>query len=252
MVARAVAAVAGRFGLDSAGVLNRLSGPFGSQVRAAAMELGGLDAPTQKRTRAEWTALARTPVPAGIRSIHPSWLEISLHGLPQRARAAVASSGLGAPVDVWLARWATARLVAMPAVRATSRPTAVHEVGTLEGAEAQRWLERVGADQFAYALSPTGTQLPERLRDAADRIRMQPRFGQLGPLRMAIERCQRYPGDLLAVGASAVAPHLSPDVRRQLVSRMPYAVGVKVWHALEDGAAAPLDHSPTWTALAAD
>jgi len=65
-----------------------------------------------KQERARALAVARAPVPPGLRAIHPTWIEHGLAGLPERARAAVAAGG-GAPIDVWLARWATAQLPSM-------------------------------------------------------------------------------------------------------------------------------------------
>src|SRR5262249_11170463 len=80
----------------------------GEQVRAAAAVRA------DRATRAAWAARLRTPVPSGIRGAHASWIEVGLAGLPQRARASVAS-GSGDAVDTWLARWATAAIPPMPA-----------------------------------------------------------------------------------------------------------------------------------------
>lgn len=251
MVARALAAAAYRLGADAPAVLQRFAGAFGSDVRAAAGQLATLDPAAQQRLRAEWATLARAPVPAGIRSVHPTWLEAGVQGLAARARASVAASGVGGPVDVWLARWATANFVAMPAVAAPGTPRTAEAAGLLEGDAALRWLERVGADQFAHALASTGAQLPAAIRDASARILRPPRAGQLGPTRAAIERCHVHRGDLVAIGANAVAPHLSPIVRRQIAARLPYDVGVKLWQAFEVGGIAALDRCPTWTALTA-
>ena len=74
--------------------------------------LGLVPQGASKQERARALAIARAPVPPGLRAIHPTWIEHALGGLPASARAAVAAGG-GAPVDVWLARWATAQLPSM-------------------------------------------------------------------------------------------------------------------------------------------
>lgn len=251
MVVRALAVAAYRLGEDALRVLDRVAGPLGGEARAAANELARHDAAAQKRLRAEWAAWARAPVPAGIRSIHPTWLEACVQGLPPRARSAVATSGAGGPVDVWLARWATASFVSMPSVDPTAGPRTAKDAGALDRQAAIAWLQQVGADQCAHALGPTTAALPDAVRDAGARIALPPRAGHLGPVRAAIERCQLFQGDLLCIGANAAAPHLSPVVRRQIVSRMPCETGGKLWHAFETGAGAPLDRCPLWIALTA-
>lgn len=269
MIAGALAAAAYKLGPDGADVLARFAGPLGDEVRAAADELSKCDAVAHKHLRADWIAWARAPVPAGVRSIHPSWLEAELAGLPSRARAAVAAAGGSDPVDVWLARWATANFVAMPAVLGGAR-LAPSDVGSLDSQAVVAWLGRAGADQLAYALgaagipvwsrSPAtagdmsqfeGNGVPTAVREAADRIRVAPRVGQLGPRRAAIERCDHFRGDLVRIGASAVAPHLTPVVRRQMVARFPHAVGEQLKNAFDAGAFVSLDRCPTWTAVTA-
>lgn len=259
MIAGALAAAGHKLGSHGPGVLARLAGPFGVEVRAAADELSKCDALTSKRLRADWIAWARAPVPAGMRSIHPSWLEAVLANLPPRARAAVAAAGGTDPVDVWLARWATASFVAMPAVVAVVRVITPNDVGSLDGNAVVTWLGRAGADQLAYALSAAGldtsaaarSALAASVREAVERISRPPRVGQLGSLRGAIERCDRYRGDFVRIGASAVAPHLTPTVRQQVIARLPHPVGAPIRAAFDAGAFAPLERCPTWTALAA-
>lgn len=250
MIAGALAAAAHKLGADGPDVLARFAGPLGEEVRAAADELAKCDAVAHKHLRADWIAWARAPVPAGVRSIHPSWLEAELAGLPSRARAAVAAAGGSDPVDIWLARWATANFVAMPAVLGVGR-FAPNDVGSLDSQAVMTWLGRVGADQLAYALEAAGTGVPVALRDAADRIRRAPRVGKLGPVRAAIERCDSHRGDLVRIGASAVAPHLTPVVRRQVVARFSHAIGGQLRNAFDAGALTPLDRCPTWTAVTA-
>lgn len=264
MIAGALAAAAHRLGADGAGVLARFAGALGGEVRAAADELSKCDDLSSKRLRADWIAWARTPVPAGLRSIHPTWLEAELAGLPPRSRAAVAAAGGNDPVDVWLARWATAKFVAMPAVVAAARLVTPADLGSLDSQVVLAWLGRVGADQLAYAVgaaaggtsgSPSGLEgfeLPGAVRQAAERIRRPPRVGHLGALRAAIARCDRFRSDLVRIGASAVAPYLTPVVRQQVIARLPFGVGAPLGIAFDSGALTPLGHCPTWTALVAD
>jgi hypothetical protein len=88
VIAEALAAAAHRLGDDRDAVLARLGGPLGTAARAAAAALAG----DSRRTRAEWAARARAPVPAGLRGVHPTWIEAALAGLPERARAALAGN----------------------------------------------------------------------------------------------------------------------------------------------------------------
>src|SRR5512140_2383302 len=106
-------------------VLARLAGPLGAAARAA------IPAASDRAARVRWAAAARAPVPAGLRGVHPSWIEAGLAGLPARARAAVASGG-GDAVDTWLARWATASIPPMPALTA-ARVTSVDSATRVAG-----------------------------------------------------------------------------------------------------------------------
>jgi len=253
-IGRVFAVAARKLGGDRDGVLARIAGPLGAEARAAVAELDKLDLGKLKLTRAEWAAQARAPVPAGFRAIHPTWIEAALAPLPPRARAAVAAGGGTDPIDVWLARWATASFVAMPPLGKV-RARTPDDVAALDADTLLVWLARVGADQLAYALGPSaiGVFGPD-LREAAERIRQPPRLGQLGPIRAAIERCEAQRSDeqirVVEIGASAVAPHLSAIVRRQVVARLPRAVGLGVARGFAAGATTPLDRSPTWMALA--
>jgi hypothetical protein len=254
MIGRVLAVAARKLGGDRDGVLARIAGPVGAEARAAVAELDKLDLGKLKLTRAEWAAQARAPVPAGFRAIHPTWIEAALAPLPRRARAAVAAGGGTEPIDVWLARWATASFVAMPPLGKV-RVRTPDDVAGLDADTLLVWLARIGADQLAYALgsSAIGVFGPD-LREAAERIRQPPRLGQLGPIRAAIERCEAQRSDeqirVVEIGASAVAPHLSAIVRRQVVARLPRAVGLGVARGFAAGAATGLDRSPTWMALA--
>ncbi len=60
-----------------------------------------------KRERAEWLVALRAPVPPGMRTVHPSWLE----HLTQREREAIDSPTT--PLTVWLARSALAHIPPM-------------------------------------------------------------------------------------------------------------------------------------------
>jgi len=79
---------------DDPAVLARLGGPLGAEARAAARELAALP----RGDRARLAAIARAPVPQGLRGAHGSWIEAALAELPARARAAVAAGG-GDAVD---------------------------------------------------------------------------------------------------------------------------------------------------------
>jgi hypothetical protein len=257
MIGHAIAVAARKLsslGGDRDGVLARIAGPLGAEARAAVAELDKLDGGKQKLARAEWAAQVRAPVPAGFRSIHPTWIEAALAPLPPRARAAVASGGGADPVDVWLARWATASFVTMPPT-GRLRVKVPDDVAGLDADSVLVWLARIGADQLAYALGPSAIGvMGSDLREALERIRQPPRAGQLGPIRAAIERCEAQRTDqqirVVEIGANAAAPHLSPIVRRQVVARLPRVVGLGVARAFAAGAVMGLDRSPSWMALA--
>jgi hypothetical protein len=109
VIGEAVAAAARGLGES---VLAKIGGPIGEAARAAAAELRGLDATSARKRRAEWCAAARAPVVAGLRRIHPSWIEHALAGSPERTRRGLAE-GPRDRVDVWLARRACAHLAPM-------------------------------------------------------------------------------------------------------------------------------------------
>jgi hypothetical protein len=154
-------------------------------------------------------------VPPGLRAVHPTWIEAGLVDLPPRARAAVAGGAPASPVDVWLARSATAHLPPMIVEPALAAVVGLHAafavvdgVPTAPAAAVIAWLDGIGADQLAFA---TGQALP-RLGDAPARIARAPRKGQLGSQRAAIARCQGVPIDELTnvrIGARAIAPRLA-------------------------------------------
>lgn len=239
-VGAVLAVAADRLGGDGKSVLARLAGPIGHAARAAASELAGLDASGRKQRRAEIVALARAPVPAGLRAVHPSWIEAVLADLPPRARDVLAT-GATDPVDVWLARWATAAFP-LTSSRGSRDPLA--------------WLVDVGADQFAFALGEQARAVPS-LASAIARIAKPPRAGGLGPQRAAIARCRDVSLDdelaFVRVACRALAPHLARDhvARLVLIRRLPRAVGVVVQRELAAHAATSFDQCPTWAALAA-
>ena len=176
MIARALAAT----GLD----LSRLGGPIGEAARALR--------PGQ-RERAEWATQARAPVTPGVRGIHASWIEHALSDLPPRARQALAAGG-GDAVDVWLARWACAELVPVPALP---------EAGELEAS-----LRARGAEEIAIVA-----------RGAAGLLRGE-------RVRAAIARCTGTT-DRLVIGARAAAPQLG-DQAHAIALRLPRAIGLIV------------------------
>jgi len=230
-------------------VLARIAGPLGAAARDVSV---GID----RATRTRRAARATSPVPAGLRGVHPSWIEAGLAGLPVRARAAVASAG-GGPVDTWLARWATATIPPMPAIR-EARVTSLASALAVDAATLERWLAEVGADQLALALGAAGGGALEaaarvvgpRLTAAALRILEPPRAGALGSIRAAIARCRLTLDDraLVRIGARAIAAHIPALARRQLAHRLPRELGLVVEDEL---ATAQLADAPRWAALGA-
>jgi len=239
-------------------VLARLAGPLGEAARAALAAPPAT--PLDRTTRVRWAAAARTSVPAGLRGVHPSWIEAGLAGLPARARAAVASGG-GDEVDAWLARWATASIPPMPAVTAT-RVTSADAATRVGAATLQAWLEDAGADQLALALGAAGGGavaaaariVGDRLLAAAARIVLAPRAGALGPPRAAVARCRVTLDDraLVRIGARAIAPHVDPLTRLRIVHRLPRPLGLVVGDELAAPAWLAASDAPRWDALAAD
>ncbi len=252
MIAAALAAAGHALGPDAGRVLARIAGPIGDEARALHCRR------VASRERATWAAIARAPLPPGLRGIDPSWIEAALAGLPIAARAALAG-GSGDPTSVWLARWACAELPAMPAtVERTGPPRTIAEAVTLPAAALVAWLHAVGADQLAFALAIAGEGALEKLarssaplRAAATRIGEPPRRGALGLARAVIERCAS--GDVLEIGAHAIAPYVAavPFAARQLALRLRRDRGLVIAQAFAASAAAPLANCPTWPALAA-
>ena len=211
------------------GVLARIGGPVGEAARAGAATLATLSERDRRLQRAMWAAIARAPVPPGIRGIDASWIEAALLDLPPRARDAVAGGNLD-EVSVWLARWACAALPALPAID----PAAVPSLATatqLSGAALRAWLEDLGAEQLAFALGDpraiagAAAIVGDRVLAAADRIAGDP--ARLGPRRAAIARCQVTLDDraLFTIGARTIAPRLDALTRRQLAHRVPRSLG---------------------------
>jgi len=226
--------------------------------------LGLVEAGADKLARARALAMARAPVPVGLRAIHPTWIEAGLAGLPERARSAVASAG-GAvanaggattnPVDVWLARSATAHLPSMIVAPSLVALVAAHPafrlvdaIPTAPPTAVIAWLDGIGADQLAFA---TGQPLA-RLGDAPARIQRAPRKGQLGSQRAAIARCTGVAMDELAhvrIGARALASRLSVQSAWQVAVRLPRPVGLVVHRELVAHRADA--DAPAWAALLA-
>ena len=244
-------------------VLARIGGRIGEAARRTLGELAAMSSEPRRRTRAQIAAAARTPVPAGIRGVHPSWIEAELAGMPRRAREALATATAGDPADVWLVRRVCADLPPLPAVVASQRPPgSIDDAIRLPGPLAIEWLANVGADQLAHALRRAERSdivaiahtIGDRLRAAVARIDSAPRANALGPERAAIGRCGRESGDedlLVRIGARAIAPHVDALVRLQLTVRMPRSLGLSVRDELAAYASVPIEHCPTWSALAA-
>jgi hypothetical protein len=233
-------------------VLARIAGPLGDAARAA------FSMASDRATRARLAAIARAPVPVGLRGVHPGWIEAGLAGMPERARAAVASGG-GDEVDVWLARWATASIPPMPAITA-ARVTSVDSATRVDAKTLEGWLTDTGADQLALALGAAGEGavaaaarvVGERLLAAAVRITKTPRAGALGPVRAAIARCWVTLDDraLVRIGARAVAPYVDPLARLQITHRLPRPLGLVVAGELVASAHLAIADAPRWEALA--
>ncbi|MDB4960269.1 MAG: hypothetical protein JWP01_268 [Myxococcales bacterium] len=236
-------------------VLDRIRGPIGDAARAAFDRLAGQTAEQRREQRITWCAAARAPVPPGIRGVDPSWIEAALADLPARARDAVAE-GASTAVDVWLARWACAEIPPMPSIDPLLiRPRTIVDLPRLAAPALQAWLEDVGADQLAFALGPhappAAAVFGDRVLAAVARVSSPPRAGSLGQRRAAIERARVEPGPgaLAIIGARAMAPHTDPVLRRQLVLRLPRAIGIGLARELRSHARAPVEHTATSAAL---
>jgi len=251
MVGEAIACAARRLGADADAVLARIGGRLGVEARAAAATLAKLAPSDERARRVQWLATARLPLPPGFRSIHATWIEAALADLPTRARTAVANGGDA--TDIWLARHALAGFVAMPPTTPIARNAA--ELPALAPDLLRTWLERAGADQLACAAQVAGGDALELARsslgEALDRIARAPRVGQLGSSRAILQRCAGIANDelrLARLGARVAAPHLDDVVRRQIIQRLPRALGLAIRADLDGFAGDP--HPVSWSALA--
>lgn len=254
LVAHAIAVATSRLGDDATDVLSRLAGAYGDRVRAAANDLAQLDESARKQRRAEVSALARSPATTALRGVHPTWIEAALEELPVRARTALAG-GSNDPIDVWLARWAGASLVASSP---HSIDRALDSILARDPQQILAWLTSIALDQLAFALgAAAASSLSAQLRDAATRITRAPRVNALGPHRAALVRCRGAALDdattLLAIAGRALAPHFAtePFTRLHLTRRLSYADGIVIERELVAGAATSLDRVPAWAALIA-
>jgi len=171
-----------------------------------------------------WLAGAHAPLPAGMRAVHPSWIEAALAELPPRARDVLAS-GPRDDVDVWLARWACAELPPLPPLVDHARPRSLADVVAMT--RLAEWLTAVGRMQLAYATSLATPGAPRR--------------DELGPAREVIARC-RGTSDLRVIGVRAIAPYVRDAgvlTARQLAVRLPRELGVEAELATHGMAAAP-------------
>ncbi|HEY5927998.1 MAG TPA: hypothetical protein VIV11_40205 [Kofleriaceae bacterium] len=221
MIADALVIAAEHLGDDAPRVLARLRG-FGTPAQ---------------RPRSAVLAAVRAPVPLGLRHVDPSWIESALAALPVRTRTALTECN--DPVDVWLARWATATLPPITEPR-----------------DGLAWLTGIGTDQMAFALGEAARAMPA-LRAACARIAKPPRVGELGPKRAAIERCRDVSLDddfaIVRVACRALAPHLAADqlAKLQLIRSLPRPLGLVVSRELALHAATSFDQCPSWAALTA-
>jgi hypothetical protein len=235
VVGDVIAIAAERLGPDATAVLSRL----GSLTVAATPARAG---------RAEILAAARSPIPASLRAVHPTWIEHALSHLTARARTALATPS-DDPVDVWLARWATHEL---PPTVSDERLPAIAAMN--DAAVVVAWLGRIGADQMAFALGDAAESIPA-LAAAIARIGKPPRLGELGPKRAAIARCRDVSLDedlsFVLVGCRALAPHLATNqlAKLELILRLPRPIGIVVARELALHAATSFDQCPSWAAI---
>jgi len=172
---------------------------------------------------------ARAPVPAGLRAVHPSWIEAALAELPPRARDVLAG-GARDEVDVWLARWACAELPPLPPLVDHARPSSLADAIAMT--RLPEWLTAIGRGQLQYATSLATPGAPRR--------------DELGPAREVIARC-RGTSDLRVIGARALAPLVrdaGPLTARQLAVRLPREL-----HLENELQAHHAAIAPTWDAL---
>jgi hypothetical protein len=166
------------------------------------VRLGLVPDGASKQERARSLAIARAPVPPGLRAIHPTWIEHGLAGLPERARSAVAAGG-GAPVDVWLARWATAQLPSMIVEPVLAARVAKHRAFMLvDGIPTAPLTALVG---WLAGLGQGGDELA-RVRAGARML--APRLSSLAVRQLAV----RLPRPLGLVVHREVAPHCGTDL----------------------------------------
>lgn len=245
-IAQAIALVAPRE------VLGRIGGPHGELAR----ELSATRATST--ARAEQRAELRAPLPRGMRNIHATWIEAALAELPPGAREVIANARLASPVEVWLARAATATFPALAAPDdETVRPATPEALATMSASALRAWLDDVGADQLAFAVGEQAARaLGPLVTRAAQRIAAPPRTGELGPRRAAIGRANISIDDvtLLRIAGRAIAPHVAAisDLAARVTHRLPRPIGYTLAAELAAHAGAPIEHVPSWRALAAD
>ncbi len=184
-------------------------------------DLGLVPRGADKLARARAIAMWRAPVPPGLRAVHATWIEHGLAGLPERARDVVAGVPT-TPIDVWLARSATAHLPPMIVEPALASHVASHAAWLLDSATSiptaplaalVAWLEQLGAEQLAFAT----TGASRRFAGTSQRA--------------AIARCSGLAKDELLharIAARTLAPRLSPLAAHQLAVRLPRPVGLLV------------------------
>ena len=170
---------------DDPSVLARIGGPIGEAARDAAGELVEMSVSTARTWRVRLIAAMRSPIPPGIRGVHPSWIEAGLDGRPERARAALSAASTDL-VAVWLARWACAEIPPLPPIDpALTTARTLAELTRLSSAALVGWLANAGADQLAFALrsKPDALQAIARTHGAeGDRIGDSTADGYVGGL----------------------------------------------------------------------
>jgi hypothetical protein len=244
----ALAAV-GAAGDDAPALLARVAGPDAEAARAEATHLLALS----PEALAAETARLRAPRPPGLDHVHPDW-----RGAVSETRTAAAR--------VWAERLAFGQLVPMP----TRHVEQVVSPADLPHARAD-WLiarlDRVGLRQVAHAtaaapkpeLAALAARLAQRGKPFIEAVARILELGDgaaavLGPRRAAQTRCAGIAVGtdrmaFLAIGARAIAPHLTDDLPWQLAQRLPRAPGERILTELLAWSHHPAAEAPPWTEL---
>ena len=265
-VAAAVAAVL-HARASAPAILARIAGSAGRVARAEAVHLAGLSRVARARALAERIAELRMPVPVGLPLVHREWIEAALVGEGERVRAIVTGgAAVSPPVRVWLERRAYGAIAPIPLPdegAPLSPATLAHRPpGWIEEA-----LRRAGLRTLAHAVADTprvavaavaarlGAEGPELVAAVAAIAAGDGVAAGLGSRRAAVRRVAGVavgadPLALVAIGARALAPHLT-EVALQVAQRLPRAIGLRVLDEIAafGGDDADAAERPSWQSL---